>query len=84
MQAAHRGKKDRQRVAELKGKKIEEELGLEGTEEEAAQIARMQAAHRGKKDRQKVAEMKGKKIEVRSQTQPGPLGAVLGRPLDSS
>ena len=42
----------------------QEELGLEGTEEEAAQIAKMQAAHRGKQDRQRVAEMKGKKIEV--------------------
>ena len=43
----------------------QEELGLEGTEEEAAQIAKMQAAHRGKQDRKKVAELKGKKIEVR-------------------
>ena len=44
----------------------QEELGLEGTEEEAAQIAKMQAAHRGKQDRKKVAELKGKKIEVRT------------------
>jgi len=46
----------------------QEELGLEGTEEEAAQIAKMQAAHRGKQDRKKVAELKGKKIEVRTTT----------------
>ena len=46
----------------------QEELGLEGTEEEAAQIAKMQAAHRGKQDRKKVAELKGKKIEVRTHT----------------
>ena len=49
------------------GKKIEEELGLTGSEEEAAQIAKMQAQVRGKNDRKKVAEMKsGAEIAVRT------------------
>jgi hypothetical protein len=47
-------------VAELKAEKIESELGLTGSEEEAAQIAKMQATVRGKQDRKKVAELKAR------------------------
>ena len=46
MQALQRGRQDRARVAELRGKRIEEELGLTGSEEEVAAIARMQAQQR--------------------------------------
>ena len=59
----------------------QEELGLEGTEEEAAQIAKMQAAHRGKQDRKKVAELKGKKIEVRCAPQLTPACRKTHAPL---
>ena len=38
--------------------KIEKELGLEGTEEEEAAIAKMQAVQRGKIARKEVEEMK--------------------------
>ena len=49
----------------------QEELGLEGTEEEAAQIAKMQAAHRGKQDRKKVKKHKeDKKQEERKHKNP--------------
>ena len=43
--AIQRGKQDRKQVA---GKKIEAELGLTGSEEETAAIAKMQAQQRGK------------------------------------
>ena len=43
--AIQRGKQDRKQVA---GKKIEAELGLTGSEEESAAIAKMQAQQRGK------------------------------------
>eukprot|EP01048_Picozoa_sp_COSAG05_P044522 COSAG05_NODE_25309_length_198_cov_19.010101_1_plen_65_part_11 len=45
IQAVQRGKQDRKDVA---GKRIEADLGLDGTEEEQAQIAKMQAMQRGK------------------------------------
>ena len=45
------------------GKNIEDELGLTGSAEEQAHIAKMQAAQRGKIARRDVAEMKGRKIE---------------------
>ena len=62
MQAQSRGRRDRKRVeqikfehdAELRGKRIEEELGLTGTEEETNAIARMQAQQRGRQDRARV------------------------------
>ena len=58
IQARQRGKAARKQVAELRGKRIEEELGLTGSEEEAAAIARMQAAERGRQSRLQVAEMR--------------------------
>ena len=66
--AVQRGKQDRAKVQGMKaGKKIEEELGLTGSEEETAAIARMQAQQRGKMTRKEMAAQqaasKGKKIE---------------------
>ena len=55
IQAIVRRKQARTRVA---GMKIEAALGLTGSEEEQASIARMQAQHRGKQDRAMVAGMK--------------------------
>ena len=55
IQAVVRGKQARTRVA---GMKIEKELGLTGSEEEQAAIARMQAQQRGKVARRDVAQMK--------------------------
>jgi len=60
LQAVQRGKIGRAKAARVK---IESELGLTGSEEEAAQIAKMQATVRGKQDRKKVAELKAEKIE---------------------
>ena len=42
--------------AQAEGKKIEEELGLTGSDEESAAIARMQAQQRGKMARKEMAE----------------------------
>ena len=51
--AVQRGKQDRQRV---QGMKIEKELGLTGSEDEAKSIAKMQAAQRGKMARKEMEE----------------------------
>ena len=58
LQATHRGKQDRAAVAEMKTKKIEEDLGLTGSAEETAAVAKMQAQARGKQARQELAEKK--------------------------
>ena len=51
--AVQRGKQDRQRV---QGMKVEKELGLTGSEDEAKSIAKMQAAQRGKMARKEMEE----------------------------
>ena len=58
LQATHRGKRDRAAVAEMKTKKIEEDLSLTGSAEETAAVAKMQAQARGKKARQELSEKK--------------------------
>ena len=50
-------------MAELRGKRIEEELGLTGSEDEALAIQRVQAAERGRQSRQHVSELRGQRIE---------------------
>ena len=61
--AVQRGKQDRQRV---QGMKIEKELGLTGSEEESAAIARMQAAQRGKMSRKEMAEQQAVRSNAHS------------------
>ena len=57
IQAQMRGRATRREMkAQAEGKKIEEELGLTGSEEESAAIARMQAQQRGKMARKEMAE----------------------------
>lgn len=56
IQAIQRGKQDRAKVAGMRAQKIEAELGLTGSPEEAAKIAKLQAAQRGKMARKELAE----------------------------
>ena len=68
----------------MAGKKIEAELGLTGSEEEAKSIAKMQAAQRGKMAR-KVRPLPSLTLLRRPPlARPGPFAARLnGLPLNS-
>ena len=56
VQAVQRGKIGRKQAARTRAQQIEQSLGLLGTEEEAAHIAKIQAVARGKIARQELAE----------------------------
>ena len=56
LQAVQRGNVGRKQAARTRAQQIEQSLGLAGTEEEAAHIAKIQAAARGKIARQELAE----------------------------
>jgi hypothetical protein len=61
MQAVQRGKEGRKKAL---GKRIEKELGLTGSSEEAERIAKLQAVQRGKQARREVAQTKAEQAEA--------------------